>query len=166
VHARTEQALSQSDKSNGDQGVIVASSGKSNRYVKVSEISRPMKSAFVGTLKFAATGMRKPHPLHRPAQNSLHNNISVLNSTGHAFIPRTKSLVAFNSRIQTRSNSQLAKPSDQNKLHGRKFKVFTVILVVFVCGLMGHGLMAEKHDRDMKFEARKAARHARIYGDQ
>ena len=126
-----------------------------------------MRSAF----KFAAIGIRKPHPLHRLIHSPLHNNISVLNSTGHAFIPRTKSLVAFNSRIQTRSISQLAKPSDQNKMQlvpRRTFKVFTIshVYYVFVLWLMGHGSMAEKRERDLEFEARKAARHARIYGDQ
>ena len=123
-----------------------------------------MRSAFVRTLKFSTTGMRKPHPFHRPAQNPLHNNISVLNSTGHAFIPRTKSLVAFNSRIQTRSNSQLVKPSDQTLLYSLWMNHLTPLRMYFLVlvGLMFYGLDVEAdrfygltEARDHKLETKK-----------
>jgi hypothetical protein len=124
------------------------------------KISQPMRSAF----KFAATGMRKAHPLHRPAQNPLHKNISVLNSTGHAFIPRTKSLVAFSSRIQTRSNSQLAEPSDRTWLYSLFMNHLTPLRMYFLVlgGLMYYGLDVEAdrfygltEARDHKLETKK-----------
>ena|ERR1700685_2067579 len=127
-----------------------------------------MKSAFVGTLKFAAAGMRKPHSLHRPTQNPLHNNISVLNFTGHGFMPRTKSLVAFNGRIQTRSNSQLPKPSNQNNLHGSGRIIFTPLYnCIVISGVfMLYVGFSEKHGRNMRDLDREIESLRKVSGDQ